>query len=145
MTFNVAKKSNANAEEYCKGGLIFKSLDDYISIWNIDNWLHSLYTPNPECNVHDEYCFKPSLIINSGFRESEELFYNNLRDVSKLIDGIEPFCFQSLDETAFAEMCPNITALHYEEDFKYNNKKIERKFKRISHKLCGNSICPGEF
>ena len=84
------KKSNPNAydnEEYRKGGLIFKSLDDYISIWNIDNWLHFLYKPNPEYDEHDDYCFKPTLIKNSIFRESEESFYNNLREVSKLIDN----------------------------------------------------------
>ena len=67
--------------------------------------------------------------------------------VSHLIDHIEPNCFKSLDETAFAELFPHITALLYEDDdgFKHNNKKMERKFKRVAKKLWENGICSPEF
>lgn len=123
MSFNSEKKSIA--KEYCKGGLIFKTQDDYISIWN--DWLHFLYKPNP---IHGENCLKPSLIQNFGFRKDESLFYKNLRDVSKLIDLIEPDCFKWDDELAFVVLFPFITEFLYEaEDFKHNNEKIERKFK----------------
>lgn len=42
MSLNSVMKSNGyvNTEKYLKNGLIFKSIDDYISIFNVDNWLH---------------------------------------------------------------------------------------------------------
>lgn len=57
MTFNSATESNA--KEYHKGGLIFKSEDNYISICKVEDWLYFLYKPNPEYNEHCKYCFKP--------------------------------------------------------------------------------------
>jgi len=98
--------SNPNAyddkEEYLKGGLIFKSHDDYINIWNIDNWLHFLYKFNPKFDMDDDYSCEPYRIIDSGFREDEELFYDTLREVSKLLDIVEPNCFSIKEETKFA-------------------------------------------
>lgn len=102
-----------------------------------------LYKPNP---VHGENCIKPSLIQNFGFRKDESLFYKNLRDVSKLIDLIEPDCFKWDDETAFADLFPFIAEFLYEAEYiKHNNEKIERKFKKISDKLWDKGICSPEF
>ena len=44
MSLNSVMKGNGyvNTEKYLKNGLIFKSIDDYISIFNVDNWLHFL-------------------------------------------------------------------------------------------------------
>ena len=113
---------------------------------NTKDCLHFLYKPNSEYDEHDIGCFKPCIINNSIFREWEDLFYNKLRVVSKLIDFIEPFCFSTLCETAFSELFPNITQFLYEAgDFKHNNKKVERKFKRIADKLWDNGIHPAEF
>ena len=139
---NIYKRCRSNAKECRKGGLIFNSVEDYNSIWNINDWLHFLYKINPEFDAHREYCSKKPLIINEGFREDEKIFYNTLREVNRLIDKIEPNCFKSLDETAFGEMFSNIT-LHYEaDDFKHNNKRIERECKRASRKLCDKGIYP---
>ena len=63
-------KSNGyvNNYEYNKFGLIFKWIDDYIKISNIDNWLHFLYKPNSEFEIHKNYCIMPTIVNNTEFR-----------------------------------------------------------------------------
>lgn len=84
-------ESNANDKQYLKCGLVFDSLDDYISIWNIENWLHCLYEINPKYNDECDGNYPNShfLINNSLFREPEKSFYYNFRDVSNFIDDIK--------------------------------------------------------
>ena len=47
-------------------------------------------------------------------------------------NDVKPFCFQSLDKTAFLGMFPYITALHYEaNNFEHNNNRIERELREL--------------
>ena len=46
-----------------------------------------------EANCNDRYD-EPFYIKNKCFRNDEKLFYNNLREVSNLLDIIVPFCFK---------------------------------------------------
>lgn len=121
-------------EEYREDGLIFKSHDHYINIWNIDNWLHFLYKPNPDFDTDDDISDEPLIVINSGFREDENLFYNTLREVNKLLDIVEPICFIIKEETMFEfeGLCRNITELLLEaKKFKHNNPKIEKNLREL--------------
>lgn len=103
MSLNSVMKSNGyvNTEKYLKNELIFKSIDDYISIFNVDNWLHFLYKLNGESEIHKKYCLIPTVTNNTEFRKDEELFYYTLKKVSELIDEIKPNCFVLMNEEAF--------------------------------------------
>ena len=51
----------------------FRSFDDYSKFFDIDCWLHFLYS---------EKCGSRSSLI----RDDERMFYNNLTEVEKLVD-----------------------------------------------------------
>lgn len=91
MSLNSVMKSTGyvNTEKYLKNGLIFKSIDDYISIFNC------------ECEIHKKSCLIPTITNNTEFRKDEELFYYTLKKVSELIDEIKPNCFVLMNEEAF--------------------------------------------
>ena len=53
--------------------LIFKCFDDYSKIFDIDCWLHFLYSE--KCDLR-----------NSAIRDDERMFYNNLKEVQKIVN-----------------------------------------------------------
>lgn len=125
MSLNSVMKSNGyvNTEKYLKNGLIFKSIHDYISIFNVDNWLHFLYKLNGECEIHKKFGLIHTITNNTEFRKDEELFYYTLKKVSELIDEIKPNCFVLMNEEAFF-----VIEFFYEsKDFRDNNLKAIKK------------------
>ena len=77
----------------------FRCFDDYSKFFDIDCWLHFLYS---------EKCERSSLI-----RDDERLFYNNLKEVEKIVD-----------------YCKKIEIVHQEKDAFFNYFTQIRKFIR---------------
>ena len=105
----------------------FRCFDDYSKFFDIDCWLHFLYS---------EKCDRSSLI-----RDDERLFYNNLKKVEKFVDYCKKMKIEFNDNIVIYEFFIQIGNFirEYEEGFKHNNKKIEKKFNKVAKDL--NKIC----
>ena len=105
----------------------FRCFDDYSKFFDIDCWLHFLYS---------EKCEQSSLI-----RDDERLFYNNLKEVQKIVDYWKKIEIVHQDEEAFFNFFTQIRKFirEYEEGFKLKNKKMEKKFNKVAKDL--NKIC----
>ena len=105
----------------------FRCFDDYSKLFDIDCWLHFLYS---------EKCDRSSLI-----RDDERMFYNNLQEVEKLVDYCKKIEIDPQDEDAFFNFFIQIYNFirEYEDGFKHNNKKIEKKFNKVAKDL--KKIC----
>ena len=92
----------------------FRCFDDYSQFFDVDCWLHFLYS---------EKCEKSSLI-----RDDERMFYNNLKEVEKLVDYCQKIEIDHQDKDAFFNFFIQIDNFirEYEDGFKHNNKKIEK-------------------
>ena len=92
----------------------FRCFDDYSKFFDIDCWLHFLYS---------EKCDRSSLI-----RDDERMFYNNLKEVEKIVDYCKKIEIEHQDEDAFFNFFIQIDNFirEYEVGFKHNNKKIEK-------------------
>ena len=92
----------------------FRCFDDYSKFFDVDCWLHFLYS---------EKCEKSSLI-----RDDERMFYNNLKEVEKLVDYCQKIEIDHQDEDAFFNFFIQIDNFirEYEDGFKHNNKKMEK-------------------
>ena len=93
----------------------FRCFDDYLKFFDIDCWLHFLYS---------EECDRSSLI-----REDERLFYNNLKEVEKIVDYCKEMKLTYVDIKnviyIFFGQIGNFIR-EYEDGFKHNNKKVEK-------------------
>ena len=92
----------------------FRCFDDYSKFFDIDCWLHFLYS---------EKCDRSSLI-----RDDEKLFYNNLKEVEKIVDHCKKMKIEFNDNIVIYEFFIQIGNFirEYEEGFKHKNKKIEK-------------------
>ena len=90
----------------------FRCFDDYSKFFDIDCWLHFLYSE--KCNS------RTSLV-----RDDERLFYNNLKEVLKIVDYCKKIEVDYLDEVVFYKFFIQIKNFitEYEDGFKHNNKK----------------------
>ena len=104
----------------------FRCFDDYSKFFYVDCWLHFLYS---------EKCEKSSLI-----RDDERMFYNNLKEVEKLVDYCKKIEIDHQDEDAVLNFFIQIDNFirEYEDGFKHN-KKIEKKFNKVAKDL--KKIC----
>ena len=104
----------------------FRCFDDYSKFFDIDCWLHFLYS---------EKCDRSSLI-----RDDERMFYNNLKEVEKIVDYCKKIEIEHQDEDAFFNFFIQIDNFirEYEVGFKHN-KKIEKKFNKVAKDL--KKIC----
>ena len=104
----------------------FRCFDDYSKFFDIDCWLHFLYS---------EKCDRSSLI-----RDDERMFYNNLKEVEKIVDYCKKIEIEYQDEDAFFNFFIQIDNFirEYEVGFKHN-KKIEKKFNEVAKDL--KKIC----
>ena len=101
----------------------FKSFDDYSKFFDIDCWLHFLYSENSHLNT--------SLI-----RDDEKMFYNNLKEVEKIIDYCKNKKIKTNDCTALYRLFSFIDRFVREsEDGFKQNKKIEKKFNKLANEL----------
>ena len=105
----------------------FRCFDDYSKFFDIDYWLHFLYS---------EKCEKSTLL-----RKGERLFYNNLEEVEKLVDYCKKIEIDHQDEDACFNFFIQIDNFirEYEDGFKHNNKNIEKMFNKVAKdlkKLC---------
>ena len=105
----------------------FRCFDDYSKFFDIDCWLHFLYSEK----------FDRSSLI----RDDERLFLNNLKEIEKLVD----YCKEMKIELEIVNVIYNFFEqirnfiTEYEDGFKHKNKKIERKFNKVAKdlkKLC---------
>ena len=105
----------------------FRCFDDYSKFFDIDCWLHFLYSEK----------FEQSSLI----RDDERLFYNNLKEVQKLVDYCKKIEIYHQDEVAFFNFFTQIRNFirEYEEGFKHNNKKNRKKFNKVAKDL--KKIC----
>ena len=89
----------------------FRCFDDYSKFFDIDCWLHFLYS---------EKCDRSSLI-----RDDKRMFYNNLKEVEKIVDYCKKIEIEHQDEDAFFNFFIQIDNFirEYEDGFKHNNKK----------------------
>ena len=92
----------------------FRCFDDYSKFFDVDCWLHFLYS---------EKCEQRSLI-----RDDERMFYNNLKEVEKLVDYCKEIEVGHQNKDAFFNFFTQIRNFirEYEDGFKHNNKKIEK-------------------
>ena len=92
----------------------FRCFDDYSKFFDIDCWLHFLYS---------EKCEQSSLI-----RDDERLFYHNLKEVEKIVDYCKKMKILYKDQIVFYNFFIEIGNFirEYEEGFKHKNKKIEK-------------------
>ena len=106
----------------------FRCFDDYSKFFDIDCWLHFLYS---------EKCQSRTSLV----RDDERLFYNNLKEVQKIVDYCKKIEIDYLDEVAFYKFFIEINNFitEYEDGFKHNNKKIEKKFYKVAKEL--KEIC----
>ena len=106
----------------------FRCFDDCSKFFDIDSWLHFLYS---------EKCDSRSSLI----RDDERLFHNNLKEVQKIVDYCKKIEIVHQDEVAFFKFFIEIRNFirEYEEGFKHNNKKIEKKFNKVAKEL--KKIC----
>ena len=102
----------------------FKSFDDYSKFFNIDCWLHFLYSENSHINT--------SLI-----RDDEKMFYNNLKEAEKIIDYCKNMKIETNDSTALYDLFRYINRFVEEskDGFKHKNKKLEKKFNKLANEL----------
>ena len=105
----------------------FRCFDDYSKFFDIDCWLLFLYS---------EKCDRSSLI-----RDDERLFYNNLKEVEKIVDHCKKMKIEFNDNIVIYQFFIQIGNFirEYEEGFKHKNKKIEKKFNKVAKDL--NKIC----
>ena len=92
----------------------FRCFDDYSKFFDIDCWLHFLYS---------EKCYLRTFLV----RDAERLFYNNLKEVQKIVD----YCKNMKIETNNGGVASYKLFMHinnfieeYEDGFKI--KKIEK-------------------
>ena len=92
----------------------FRCFDDYSKFFDIDCWLHFLYS---------EKCEQSSLI-----RDNERMFYDNLKEVEKIVDYCKKMKIEFNDNIVIYGFFIQIRNFirEYEEGFKHNNKKIEK-------------------
>ena len=88
--------------------------------------------------LYSEKCEQSSLL-----RDDERLFYNNLNEVQKIVDYCKKIEIVHQDKDAFFNFFTQIRKFirEYEEGFKHNNKKIEKKFNKVTKdliKICDN-------
>ena len=104
--------------------ITFPSFDDYLKIYNIDNWLYFLYSENSHTN---------SYLV----REDEKLFYNNLKETEKIIKDCKNMKIVTNDATALLNLFEYIDRFICEsrDGFKHNNKMLENKFHKVAEKL----------
>ena len=102
----------------------FKSFDDYLKFYNIDNWLHFLYCGNSYTN---------SCLI----KEDENLFYNNLKEIEKIIKDCKNMKIVTNESTALYKLFRFIDRFLEEsiDGFKHENKILEKKFHKVAIKL----------
>ena len=83
----------------------FRCFEDYSKFFDIDCWLHFLYS---------EKCERSSLI-----RDDERLFYNNLKEVEKIVDYCKKIEIVHQDKDAFFNFFTQIRKFirEYEEGF----------------------------
>ena len=93
----------------------FRCFDDYSKFFDIDCWLHFLYS---------EKCDSRSSMI----RDDERLFYYYLKEVQKIVDYCKKIEIDHQDELVFYRLFVQIDNFitEYEDGFKHNNKKIEK-------------------
>ena len=102
----------------------FQSFDDYSKFFNIDCWLHFLYSENSHINT--------SLI-----RDDEKMFYNNLKEAEKIIDYCKNMKIETNDSAALYDLFRYINRFveESEDGFKHKNKKLEKKFNKLANEL----------
>ena len=111
----------------------FRCFDDYSKFFDIDCWLHFSYS---------EKCDRSSLI-----RDDERMFYNSLKEVEKIVDYCKKIEIVHQDEDAFLNFFIQIDNFirEYEDGFKHDNKKIEKKFNKVAKDLKKVSKIPAWF
>ena len=114
--------------DLCYPYVRFRCFDDYSKFFDIDCWLHFLYS---------EKCASRSSLI----RDDERLFYNNLTEVEKLVDYCKKIERNFQGKIAFYRFFEQIGNFirEYKHGFKHNNKKIEKKFNKVAKEL--EKIC----
>ena len=90
----------------------FRCFDDYSKFFDIDCWLHFLYS---------EKCHSRTSLV----RDDERLFYNNIKEVQKIVDYCKTIEIDYLDEVVFYKFFIQIKNFitEYEDGFKHNNNK----------------------
>ena len=90
----------------------FRYFDDYSKFFDIDCWLHFLYS---------EKCDSRSSMI----RDDERLFYNNLKEVQKIVDYYKRIEIDHQAEDVFYKFFIQIDNFitEYEDGFKHKIKK----------------------
>ena len=93
----------------------FRCFDDYSKFFDIDCWLHFLYS---------EKCGSRSSLI----RDDERLFHNNLKEVEKIVGYCKKIEIDEQDEVVFYRFFIHINDFikEYKDRFKHDNKKIEK-------------------
>ena len=92
----------------------FICFDDYSKFFDIDCWLHFLYS---------EKCDRSSLI-----RDDERLFHNNLKEVEKIVDYCKEMKIEFNNNIVIYKLFVQIENFirEYKDGFKHKNKKIEK-------------------
>ena len=105
----------------------FRCFDDYSKFFDIDCWLHFLYFGK---------CDRSFLI-----RDDERLFYNNLKEVEKIVDYCKEMKIEFNDNIVIYEFFLQIDNFirEYEYGFKHKNKKKLKKFNKVAKDL--KKIC----
>ena len=102
----------------------FRSFDDHSKFFDIDCWLHFLYSENSELNT--------SLI-----RDGEKMFYNNLKEVEKIVDYCKNMKIETNGSVALYMLFRYIDRFvrESEDGFKHENKKLEKKVNKLANEL----------
>ena len=93
----------------------FRSFDDYSEFFDIDCWLHFLYS---------EKCGSRSSLI----RDDERMFYNNLTEVEKLVDYCKKIEINFQGKIAFYRFFEQIGNFirEYKNGFKHDKKNRKK-------------------